>query len=409
MLYSIKELRRTNLNFIIKQDLLKSANEDRIINAFDAYLKELNKTKSSAIFKMVKENGFWNTTIYENCIPASKFASINLPTSTNEADGEVQYLLLGPQVLQMIDEGMTFTLTEENLIVSGPGVKVKLAYASSPEEVESQLAIYVELLDSPREEEGNFIEFTKDSEIFNLINAVGSSMDTVCILEQGSATLIESNLVYRKAFDYNKRKLVINPYLANKINSLLSVYSRVEFNVLDKIIIKAFMEGEEEPNVVLLSNNFSDTLDMDYITDEDINSITPKSGYKFDCSSLEFMGNIQSRSDIMRNLCIPEKFKIAESDGTMHLLAKASNSDTSLSDSTDDTSVHIAISKEDEVDMEDLDYEDYSNFIIDFHLKTLHTLLGNCDMTIMWEDSSDTSLLIKDNSNNQSLLIGKDL
>lgn len=396
------------MNFIIKQEMLKAANNDEIISAFFSYLKEIGKTKSSAIFKMVKENGFWKTTIYEHCIPASKFEYINLPTSTNEEEGEQQFVLLGPSVLAMLNEGTTITLKEDNMLITGPGIKVTMAYQSSVEEVESMLAPYIELLDKEPEENGNYLNFTKDSSIINLINAVASTMETVCILEKGSATLIEDNLIYRAPYDYDNRRLVINPYLANKIISLLSTYEKVEFNVIDKIIIKAFMSGCDEPNVVLLSNNFENTIEQDYFTDEDIDAITPKTGYKFDCSSIEFMSNITSHSDVLRSLCISEVFKLAEENGNLHLLAKASNTDYSISENIDNTSVHIAMSKED-VEVEEIPLEDYSEFTMDFHLKTLKTILGNCDMTIMWEDSFDTSLVIRDNSNNQQVVIGKKL
>ena len=392
------------MRFTINEKSLLEANDEKLVNAYSKYVKNILRNKTNMILELTRVENAYEANFYENNMPTAYFGPLYLPTNDPVAVGEVFYVELTPKALALLVPEETLTTFELKpgcmVIKQGPLI-IKDSYESSIEEVQAKLDSYIDLFDN---KEGDILTFTKEDPLALYFAILSSNPLAYLDIIDYMAVYRQGTFLHRFPTDI-PGDYFINSYLALKLTNMLTYCDKVEFIKNSTITIKGYLNNDDKDAVVI---NVSPVYDReeDPWTEEDIQAIRPS----------------QSESEVetvlfeeLLNVFNVAKTKIRtflEKDANLCTFAKNGKGCTFMLSAGDEeigmTDIAINVG---EVETEELEREAYVPYKINLPLQYFkNTQLGAVNLSII-HDHSDQSLVeikLDNQREGEVMVIGKE-
>lgn len=257
----------------IDLEKIKELNGDS--TPFFKYLKDVSKNKTPIILKGIKNEGYWECTLYECAIPASRLSFVKLPAEGDENPvGTTTYISLTTKILSMMEEGTVFEFKEKKIVMKIGSFRAEDSYTSSVSEVEGQLGEFLTVIESDNAEPVIEWDIDKQSIAVDYLANMASTPEASMFLGD-SITFRDDTFFFRtpnnENFKTDGSELYVNMYMANKILQYLDYCDSVKLKVGQNLQIIGYI-GENE-----VVRNVSVVYDApdENPSDEDLASITP--------------------------------------------------------------------------------------------------------------------------------------
>lgn len=242
---------------------------------FFKYLKDVSKNKTPVVLKGTKQDGYWECSLYECAIPASRLSFVKLPADGDENPiGTETYISLTTKILSMMENGTTFEFKERKIVMKIGSFRAEDSYTSSVSEVESQLNEFLSIIESNDATPNIELDVDKQSAIVDYLANMSSNPEASMFVGN-SITFRDDSFFFRtpnnEKFTTDGSELYVNMYMANKILQYLDYCDTVKLKSGQHLQIVGYI-GENE-----VVRNVSAVFDApdENPSDEDLASITP--------------------------------------------------------------------------------------------------------------------------------------
>lgn len=242
---------------------------------FFKYLKDVSKNKTPVVLKGTKQDGYWECSLYECAIPASRLSFVKLPADGDENPiGTETYISLTTKILSMMENGTTFEFKERKIVMKIGSFRAEDSYTSSVSEVESQLNEFLSIIESNDATPTIELDVDKQSAIVDYLANMSSNPEASMFVGS-SITFRDDSFFFRtpnnEKFTTDGSELYVNMYMANKILQYLDYCDTVKLKSGQHLQIVGYI-GENE-----VVRNVSAVFDApdENPSDEDLASITP--------------------------------------------------------------------------------------------------------------------------------------
>ena len=368
---------------------------------FFKYLKDVSKNKTPIILKGVKNEGYWDCTLYECAIPASRLSFVKLPADEDENPvGTTTYISLTTKILSMMESGTVFEFKEKKIVMKIGSFRAEDSYTSSVSEVEGQLGEFLTVLESDNEEPVIEWDIDKQSIAVDYLSNMASTPEASMFLGN-SITFRDDTFFFRtpnnETFKTDGSELYVNMYMANKILQYLDYCDTVKIKVGANLQIVGYI-GENE-----VVRNVSVVYDApdENPSDEDLASITPdeSTSTSVEVDLNELFTTFDTVGSKIQTFIETRNYEVK-------LLKNGEGVSFEMSTGSDDATTSKVVVNVGNVEEESPSDDKFTSFAIALPLRSICNIVkGNQVLTFMYDENVDNAVALR--SGNVQMLSGK--